>query len=96
MNYLRKNAVLLTIGFVLAILIVRLHVIDSIFVFLLTGLIPGTDLSLSPFAMVVLFFATVWFISLQAGYSIRDSLIASSSQQKTASRRNLPKRRFAR
>ena len=93
MAWMKQHRIILIISFVLAVFIVQLNLLDSLLLFLLVGVVPGTNYSVPPFLMICGALVLAWFIIVSSTYRLGDRKSAPKSDTKT---NNLPKRRYAR
>lgn len=95
MAWMKQHRIILIISFVLAILIVQLNLLDSLLLFLLVGVIPGTNYSVPPFLMVCGALVLAWFVIVSSTYRLGNSSRKTVPKNDSRSN-NLPKRRYAR
>jgi hypothetical protein len=76
-------------------LLLQPHVIESLMYFLLAGVIPGTDFSLPPTAMLLLLFAITWLLLFR--FVIAGFIHTRTKNHTTKPRqhkKHMPRRRF--
>ncbi len=85
---MRKTTIILCVSLSSVIILEQFGVWDSLLLFLLVGNVPGTNLSLSPLAMLAC-------VVLLAGFGSLFILSQTESAPKT-SKKTLPKKRYSR
>jgi hypothetical protein len=92
-----KKPILITIFALLAcIILFQSNVLESLMLFLLIGAIPGTSLTLSPSAMLMLFFAIAWVVAfrlvIMRYLAVRTK--RHSAKKRAEHKKRMPARRF--
>lgn len=72
-------------------------ILNSLFVFLLVGAVPGTRYNVPPTLMLLLIVSAIWliiirFTAIEAFYSVS---IKKTKKQQTTRKKRMPKRRFS-
>jgi len=91
MNYLKNHKLLIVVSFILALIVIKSGILQSLFLFLLVGAIPGSELSVPPVFMAIGVMAIVLFISLTFALKIKTVAETRTSKLKT---HRLPQRRY--
>lgn len=94
---MRKAIIITCISLAGLIVLDQSGILNSLFVFLLVGAVPGTNYTLPPTLMLLLIISAIWlivirFTALEAFYSV--SVKKVKKQQHTRQKR-MPKRRFS-
>ncbi len=85
------------VGLLLIAAAVSARLFDIIIYFLLAGIIPGTNYSLSPLAMFIIMVAASWLVALYAWTAIRDVYRSYQDAKKVLKRaQRMPRRRYQR
>ena len=90
---------LITAGIVIvtSITLVKSGILDSLLIFLLAGQIPGTKYSVPSSFMLLAIISILWLVVLRfAGLEATRSITTRrAAARKTASKKHMPKRRYA-
>ena len=92
---MKKPVVIAGLACLGLIILMKSGVIDSLVLFLLVGIVPGTNISIPSNIMLLVIFSIVWllvvrFAALELFYLINDKRIT-----KTHHKKRMPKRRYS-
>lgn len=93
---MKKIIIIVSLASLGLVTLIKSGVLGSLALFLLVGLIPGTNYSLSSNMMLVIIMSIVWlvvvrFAGMELFYFLMDRRTAS---QKTSHKKRMPKRRY--
>ena len=91
MDYLKNHKLLVITSFILALIIVKSGILQSLLLFILVGAIPGSELSVPPVFMAIGVMTITLFVSLTFALKIKSVIETRVSKPKA---HQLPRRRY--